>query len=171
LAEERKEVTEIAEQASIIVSARKYDGTEHRSWSARLVVREGSLLILDARFDKDVEHDWIGRISKGTVSTEYYWLDRWYNVFRFSDDDRRLRNFYCNVNLPPVFDGKILSYVDLDIDVLVEPDFSYTILDRDDFEENAKKYSYPAEIKENAERALTELISLLESRAFPFDTE
>jgi uncharacterized protein len=157
-------------QASIVVSARKYDGTEHRSWLARILVERGSLLILDAKFDEEVQHDFLGTISRGTVSTEYYWLDRWYNIFRFSDDAGRLRNYYCNVNLPPVFDGTVLSYVDLDIDVLVAPDYSYKILDFDDFAENAKRYSYSSEVIEKAETAVTELISLVESRAFPFDS-
>jgi protein associated with RNAse G/E len=134
------------------------------------VVKQPPILILAARFDEDIEHDLLGKISKGTVSTEYYWLDRWYNIFRFSDGKGLLRNFYCNINLPPVFDGQVLSYVDLDIDVLVAPDFSYRVLDFDDFEENAREYSYPADVIENAQHALTELISLVESRAFPFDT-
>ena len=110
----------------------------------------------------------LGTISSGTISTEYYWLDRWYNVFRFSDPDRRLKNYYCNVNQPPTFDGHVLSYIDLDIDVLVAPDLTYKILDVEDFEANARRYAYPEEVQANARRAVTELTRLIESRAFPF---
>ena len=128
--------------------------------AGRLELRrqDGPLLVLDAVFDEEIQHDLLGTISAGTISTEYYWLDRWYNVFRFSDPDQKLRNFYCNVNVPPQFDGRVLSYVDLDIDVLVEPDLTYKILDEDDFEENARRYAYPAEVQANARRALAELI-------------
>lgn len=125
--------------------------------------------MLDAVFDGDIEHELLGKISSGTISTEYYWLDRWYNVFRFSDSNQTLRNFYCNINQPPSFDGRVLSYIDLDIDVLVAPDFTYKILDVDDFEENVKRYAYPDEVQANARRALAELISLIEARAFPFN--
>ena len=131
--------------------------------------REGSLLILDAVFENEIDHDLLGSIARGTVSTEYYWLDRWYNVFRFSDSDGRLLNFYCNVNQPPSFDGHVLSYVDLDIDVLVAPDLTYKILDRDDFEANARAYAYPEDVQANAHHALYELTKLIEARAFPFD--
>lgn len=147
----------------------KYDGREHRRWPARIARTEGPLLVLDAVFDEEIEHDLLGTIFSGTISTEYYWLDRWYNVFRFSDSERRLRNFYCNVNQPPTFDGQVLSYIDLDIDVLVAPDFTYQILDVEDFEENAKRYAYPAEVQANALQALDELTMLIESRAFPFN--
>ena len=154
---------------TIVVSVLKYDGREHRRWPARIAKVEGPLLVLDAVFDEEIEHELLGTISSGTISTEYYWLDRWYNVFRFSDSDGHLKNFYCNINQPPVFDGRILSYIDLDIDVLVAPDFSYKVLDLEDFEENAKRYTYPGDVQANARRALLKLTSLIESRAFPFD--
>lgn len=125
--------------------------------------------MLDAVFDEEIEHELLGTILSGTISTEYYWLDRWYNVFRFSDSDQTFQNFYCNINQPPVFDGRVLSYIDLDIDVLVARDFTYKVLDLDDFEENAQRYSYPDEVQANAQRALTELIELIEARAFPFN--
>ena len=125
-------------------------------------------MVLDAVFEDEIEHDLLGTISSGTISTEYYWLDRWYNVFRFSDPDRRLKSYYCNVNQPPSFDGRVLSYIDLDIDVLVAPDLTYKILDVDDFEENAQRYAYPEDVQANARRALDELTGLIETRAFPF---
>ena len=156
-------------ESDIVVSVRKYDGREHRRWRARVAKHEGSLLILDAVFDEEIEHDLLGTIALGTVSTEYYWLDRWYNVFRFSDPDRKLKNFYCNVNQPPSFDGRVLSYIDLDIDVFVAPDLTYKILDLDDFEANAAAFAYPEDVQANAHRALKELTELIEARAFPFD--
>jgi uncharacterized protein len=146
----------------------KYDGSEHRRWPARIAKISGPLLVLDAVFEEEIQHDLLGTISSGTISTEYYWLDRWYNVFRFSGPDRKLKRFYCNVNVPPQFDGHVLSYIDLDIDVLVEPDLTYKILDEDDFEQNAKRYLYPDDIQVNARRALAELTQLIESRSFPF---
>jgi len=147
------------ETKAIVVRVLKSDGRERRRWAARVVERVGPLIVLDAVFDEEIHHDLLGTIALGTVSKEYYWLDRWYNVFRFSD------RFYCNVTEPPAFDGSILTYVDLDIDVLVESDFSYKILDLEDFE----TAQYPAEVQHNARQALEELTSLVETRSFPFD--
>ena len=147
----------------------KYDRREHRRWPARVAKIEGPLIVLDAVFDEEIAHDLLGTIALGTISTEFYWLDRWYNVFRFSDREQELKRFYCNVNTLPDFDGRVLSYVDLDIDVLVEPDLTYEILDVDDFEQNAKRYNYSDEIQANARRALAELTGLIETRSFPFD--
>ncbi len=150
------------------VRAYKYDGVLHRTWHAELVRQEGPLVVLDARFPDEIVHDLLGTIASGTQSLEYYWLDRWYNVFRFAQPDGTLRNYYCNVNVPASFDVEILSYVDLDLDILVDPDFSYTVLDVEDFESNARRYGYTEEVQANARQALEELVKMIESRAFPF---
>jgi protein associated with RNAse G/E len=153
----------------ITVRSYKYDGSEHRHWPAQLVNQSGSLLVLDAKFEADVEHDLLGLIASGTHSLEYYWLDRWYNIFRFGNPDGSVRSFYCNVNQPPEFDGQVLKYTDLDLDILVNPDFSYHILDQEEFEKNCRIYSYPETVKLEAQNALCELQTMIETRAFPFN--
>lgn len=155
--------------STVVVRACKYDGSEHRRWSAQLLSQEGSLIVLDAYFPEQVIHSELGTIASGTHSLEYYWLDRWYNVFRFAQPDGGLRNYYCNVNLPTTFENGILSYVDLDLDILVAPDHSFQVLDAEDFETNAKVYGYSAEVKKNASQAVDDLISMIQLRTFPFD--
>lgn len=152
----------------LIVRSYKYDGLLHRAWAAELIRREGSLLVLDAKFAEDIVHDLLGTIASGTHSLEYYWLDRWYNIFRFAQPNGDLRNYYCNVNMPPKLVNGVLSYVDLDLDILVNPDFSYQLLDAEDFESNSQTYGYSEEVQNNARRAVDELVRMIESRAFPF---
>ena len=154
---------------TILVRACKYDGSEHRRWPAQLLRQDDSLLVLDAKFPEEVVHDLLGTIARGTHSLEYYWLNRWYNVFRFAQPNGELRNYYCNVNVPPTFDNDVLSYVDLDLDILVEPDFSYQILDIEDFKGNAELYNYSADVQENARRAIDELVGMIQAREFPFN--
>lgn len=148
--------------------AYKYDGLLHRTWPAELLRQEGSLIVLEATFPDEIIHDLLGTIPGGTHSLEYYWLDRWYNIFRFAQPDGKLRNYYCNINVPPTFANDTLSYVDLDLDILVEPDSSYRILDVEDFERNTKRYKYSADVQANARRAVDELARMIETRAFPF---
>jgi len=162
-------VEESSARTPIEVQTFKFDGQPHRTWHAELVRQEDSLLVLDGTFNVDIEHELIGTIASGTHSLEYYWLDRWYNVFRFSHANGELRNYYCNINVPPTFDGRVLSYIDLDLDILVQPDFSYQILDAEDFETNAKLYAYTEDLRGNARRGLEELVGMIEQRAFPFE--
>jgi uncharacterized protein len=153
---------------TIVVRVLKFDGTEYRRWNARLASRQGSLLVLEAEFDVEVIHELLGTIPAGTRTIEYYWLDRWYNVFRFLKDDDRTSLFYCNINVPPRFEDDVLTYVDLDIDILVNPDLSYQVLDLDDFERNVSLFGYPDETCRRAKLAMNELVSMIAARDFPF---
>jgi len=155
----------------ITVRVFKYDGTEYRRWPARLSRQTGPLLVFDARFDTDVDHDLLGQIRCGTRTIEYYWLDRWYNVFQFLNEDGSTRLYYCNINLPPVFEGPTLSYVDLDIDLLVQPDLSLEVLDLDEFEANAAHYHYPVEVIKGSYEALENLKQMIATSEFPFQTK
>jgi protein associated with RNAse G/E len=158
----------VREGAAITVRVLKYDGAEYRRWPARLAQREGALVVLDAAFEFDVQHHLLGDIQRGTRTIEYYWLDRWYNIFRFLNDYDETRLYYCNINMPPNFRDDVLTYIDLDIDILVQPDNSYQVLDLVEFEANVQRYGYPEEIKRHAQAAVNELISMIETRQFPF---
>ncbi len=147
----------------ITVNSRNLDGTLRRSWKCELVERRDPLIIFVGEFDADIHHADLGHIVKGTVSYEYYWLDRWYNVFRFHEPSGELRNYYCNINMPPTFDGNVLDYVDLDIDVLVRPDLSPVVLDRDDYERNSTIFGYSDDVKSSVEQTLEDLLELIAS--------
>ena len=79
------------------------------------------------------------------------------------------RLYYCNINTPPAIANGVLSYIDLDIDILVQPDLSYQVLDVEEFEANTRRYGYSVEVRRHAHAAVEELISLVESRQFPFE--
>jgi protein associated with RNAse G/E len=156
---------------SVTINSRKFDNKIHRSWKAELIEQSDSLLLFVGEFEKEVTHSNLGVIRRGTVSYEFYWLDRWYNIFRFHEPDGALRNFYCNINLPPRFAGDVLDYVDLDIDILVWKDFRYEILDADEFAENSEKYNYSQNLKQTVDSNVKELIRLIENRQYPFNLE
>lgn len=160
-----------AEPLEIFVHSCKHDGRVHRSWPARVARRVDSLIVLDASFAEEVRHALIGTIEAGTLSTEFFWTDRWYSVFRFQKPSGELLKFYCNINTPPTLESGVLSFIDLDVDVLVQPDYSFEVLDEDEFERHAELYQYPDAYRGNVQEALDELRHLIENRQFPFKDE
>ena len=152
----------------IVVHSCKHGGHGRRSWHARVARLEGSLIVLDSVFAEEVRHPLLGTIEAGTLSTEFYWTDRWYSVFRFETPQGSLLKFYCNINTPARLDSGVLSYIDLDVDVLVNPDFSYLVLDEDEFAQHSELYNYPDSYRVGVGRALAELLRLIETRQFPF---
>lgn len=154
---------------AITVNSRNFDGGIRRSWRADLVRLDMPLVELVGVFDVEVDHPDLGLIRRGTVSHEYYWLDRWYNVFRFHQPTGKFRNYYCNVNMPPLFANDVLDYVDLDIDIHIDEHGSVSILDIEEFEANSRRFSFPQTVIASAKRAVDELITLIAQREFPFD--
>jgi uncharacterized protein len=152
----------------ITINSRKFDGTIHKSWSGELIEETSDYYVFLGVFNSLVEHPKLGVIRPETVSYEYYWKQKCYNVFRFFEPEGTFRNYYCNINLPPVFLNGVLDYVDLDVDVLVWKDFSFEILDLEEFEENAERYNYSPEIRSKVEQSLSELLELIAAREFPF---
>jgi protein associated with RNAse G/E len=156
-------------QNTFTINSRKFDGEIYRSWKAELIEQTKTLLIFAGIFENEINHTHLGIIRPGTVSYEYYWTNRWYNIFRFHEPEGELRNFYCNVNQPPVFDGSSLNYIDLDIDVLVWKDLSFEILDWDEYKDNADKFKYSPELKNKVNESLKEILNLIKNKSFPFD--
>ena len=98
--------------------------------------------------------------------TGLFWTDRWYNVWQI---DRTKGAFvYANVAMPCQFDGSVLRWVDLDIDIVCHTDGSIVVKDEDEFEEHIVRFAYPEDVVEHALAARDELLSLAKAGAFPF---
>lgn len=97
----------------------------------------------------------------------FMFLDKWFNVFVFYNGDGSVHSAYCNIGTPPEIQDKSVSFVDLDLDVVVYPDHSFQVLDEDEFEEN--KHKYPADYIEKALAATEEIKNLAQNKHFPFN--
>jgi predicted RNA-binding protein associated with RNAse of E/G family len=71
----------------------------------------------------------------GDRFVEYYYTDHWYNIFVIHDhEDGKVKGWYCNIGKPAVFEGGVVSYVDLALDLWVSTNGEQTVLDEDEFE-------------------------------------
>lgn len=156
-------------ETTIEVRSLTFDGRVRKSWEAEILARDGNLFVLRGIFADSLKHPFLGVIEAGTISYEYYWLDRWYNVFRFHHPDGRFRNYYCNINMPPRFNGTVLDYVDLDIDIIADDVGNYNVLDCDEYVLRAEQYAYPDEVRVKVEKTIAQLKEVIVKSEFPFD--
>ena len=105
----------------------EYEGT--------LLSQDEHSIVLEALFDR-ADMPFMDVVFKtGDRFVEYYYTDRWYNIFAVYDrDDGRLKGWYCNVGKPAVFEAGVVSYVDLALDLWVSTTGQQTVLDEDEFE-------------------------------------
>jgi hypothetical protein len=71
---------------------------------------------------------------RGDRMLEWFYADRWYNVFELHDvEDDRLKGWYCNITRPARFENGGIYAEDLALDVMVYPDGRFLVLDEDEF--------------------------------------
>lgn len=101
-----------------------------------MLKRDDHSIVLEALFDR-ADMPFMDVIFKtGDRFVEYYYTDRWYNIFAIHDrDDEKTKGWYCNIGKPAVIEDGVVSYVDLALDLWVSADGKQTVLDEDEFEE------------------------------------
>jgi len=98
--------------------------------------RDETSVVLEALFTRDDMPFQDVVFKKGDRFLEYYYSDRWYNIFEIYDrDDGKIKGWYCNIGKPAVIEDHVVSYVDLALDLWVSLDGQQTVLDEEEFEE------------------------------------
>jgi len=97
--------------------------------------RDEHSIVLEALFTRDDMPFMDVVFKKADRFVEYYYSDRWYNIFAIYDrDDGKLKGWYCNIGQPALIEDQVVSYIDLALDLWVSIDGTQTVLDQDEFE-------------------------------------
>jgi len=119
----------------IRVQKKSPDGEVMVEYEGEELSRDEHAVKLEALFTREDMPFMDVVFKKGDRFVEYYYFDRWYNIFAIHDrDDGRLKGWYCNIGMPAVMEGDLVSYIDLALDLWVSADGRQTILDEDEFE-------------------------------------
>lgn len=102
---------------------------------------------------------------QGDRMVEWFYSDRWYNVFQMHDvDDDRLKGWYCNITRPARLEAHAIYAEDLALDLMVYPDGRFVVLDEDEFE----ALHLDDETAQHAQNALETLKNMVINRSEMF---
>ncbi len=150
------------------ITVRKLDheGREVFRYEGQVLWREAHCVCLRAVFQYgDVDFGFV-TFSRGDVFTEWFYSDRWYNVFRIEDGrSGALKGWYCNVTRPAQIGHDIVSADDLALDVFVGPTGALQLLDEDEF----AALSLPGGERAAARQAVAEIRAAVAAGRAPFD--
>lgn len=150
----------------LVVQKLMYDGSKSYRWPGHELARDDASLLFYAVFERDGRDLGYVVFERGDVFYEFYYWDRWYNVFQIYRRDGTLKGWYCNVTKPPLVEDGELTFVDLALDLFVYPDGRYLVLDEDEFDELAES-TYSEDDVARARESLAELIELATSGSMP----
>ena len=126
--------------------------------------RDEHSIVLEALFDR-ADMPFMDVVFRtGDRFVEYYFANRWYNIFTIHDrEDDRVKGWYCNIGKPAVIEDRLVSYVDLALDLWVSANGTQTVLDEDEFEE----LKLSEDLRSNALNGLAELKDLFKNNKPP----
>ena len=141
----------------IKVQKKDPDGKVLVEYEGEELLRDENSVKLEALFTRNDMPFMDVVFKKGDRFVEYYYSDRWYNIFAIYDrDDGKIKGWYCNIGMPAVIADGIVSYVDLALDLWVSADGRQTVLDEDEFE----MLGFNNELKSEALKGLHDLMEL-----------
>jgi uncharacterized protein len=158
-------------QPDLTVRKFLYDGTPNYVWEGRVVECDDEQVVLEAFFTRDRRDLGYVVFERGDLFVEFYYFNRWYNVFQIYSASGELKGWYCNITRPAALANGELLFTDLALDLFAYPDGSSLPLDVEEFEQQASSV-YSPEDTARARAAFEELLSLhdrgkLPSRPFP----
>ena len=100
---------------------------------------------------------------------QFFGLDKPLTVLACFDQAGAIIEWQCDAALPAIRTGAMIEYVDLDLDVMVNPDGSYFVRDLEDFEERSVSLEYSEEAKAAAWKGVALALLLVKRKRYPFD--
>ena len=156
--------------ADIVVRKRKFDGSVKSEWSGELLptLSDGWVSVL---------HDPPRHLKRSAGEIEEvratfvrcFWVDRPLAVLLEYGDDGRFVSAKCDASLPAEMLDRVISFTDLDLDLIVDATLSCHIRDEGTFDRRRRTMSYSAATVHEARTGLGFAARLVEELAFPFD--
>lgn len=160
-------MSEIKVGESVFIQSYKHDGSLHRTWSKGLVIDK-----LEHAWIVVTDHTWVVESDGRRWLTKepaicFFYDNRWFNIISMVRKNGIY--YYCNLASPSIYDGEAIKNIDYDLDIKVFPDYSFNILDENEYDEHARKMNYPEDIKMIVEMEMRNLIRMIEQNEKPFN--
>lgn len=148
------------------VTVYKLDASGRVVWHypATVLERQNNCVRLEATFDRERVDIGPAVFHRGDRFVEYYYDDRWYNIFAvYEGEGAALKGWYCNVCRPAELGAEAIRCEDLALDVWVSPAGTPTIMDQDEF----AALDLPERDRRHGRDALATLLCLAETGRLP----
>lgn len=136
-------------------------------YQGEVIERSPTRVIIQAVWSNAPKDLGYTRFEAGNAFTEYYYSDRWFNIFAILGADSKRKGWYCNVAQPAVIFDDHIEQIDLFLDVWVNPQGQPLLLDEDEF---VAATTLSEEQRKGARAGLQALLELLATRREAFSS-
>lgn len=136
-------------------------GTAKVRYQGELLKRLVDGVVVQAAWTMAVKDLGYTVFEPGDRFVEYYYADRWFNIFDILSAQGTRKGWYCNVAAPAMISDEKIEQIDLLLDVWVYPNGETLILDEDEF---AADTSMTEQQRANATQGLRTLLAMIADR-------
>lgn len=154
----RREMLTVASLPSIQVDSRYYPGLLNKRWCSYLLADDADRVVVVRAHGSPV---WSAKNilwDPPGPALEIYPRDAWFNIYYVFHPGGPLHFYYLNIALPPLLAAGRLTFVDLELDLVITADLSCEVLDEDEFREHAARWHYPAALQARAWATVDDLL-------------
>lgn len=153
--------------SEVYIQSYKHNGMLHRTWCKGYVVEAN-----EERFVVITNKTWVIESDGRKWMTRepavcFFWTKKWFNVISMIRKNGIF--YYCNLATPSIYDGEAIKNIDYDLDVKLYPDWSYQILDGNEYNMHASAMHYSEDLKDVIDDQLQKLLKLMEEEKDPFN--
>lgn len=154
----------------ILISSTKYNGSIHYKYTAEVIAQTaGELRAITVPGTPFESYRHVNEVTR-SYTTRVFWPDRYWNLIVHRAPDGRMENHYVNIATPAKFTDSAVEWIDLDLDLILEPAANEVLLDdEEEFRQHAADWNYPADLVEKCWQTVDEVRGLMHAKAYPFD--
>lgn len=124
-------------------------------------------VIIRAYWSQPIKKLGYASFEQGDRFIEYYYTDRWYNIFDIANAQGVRKGWYCNIAEPAILFEDRIEQIDLFLDVWVSPEGETLILDEAEFTADT---TLSTQQRTGARQALQELLQMIADHKEAFST-
>lgn len=149
----------------------KYNNKLHYEWQTILIKENDNYVLVKGEIGRKLKHYTKGKVFNCPLkSLEFFSLTEGFTVNIDISNSGDIE-YYCNICLPSKFnlEEKNLSFIDLDLDLIIDNKGHLKVIDEDEFILNSVSMSYPKDIIDLTYKNLENLKKKIRNNEFPFD--
>ena len=134
-------------------------------YQGEVIQRLADRVVIQAYWTQQTKDLGYTQFEPGDRFIEYYYTNRWYNIFDIATPDGMRKGWYCNIAEPAVIFVDRIEQVDLLLDVWVDPTGKPLVLDEDEF---TSDNTLTDQQRDGAQQGLHELLEMIAAQREPF---
>jgi uncharacterized protein len=158
---------DVQEQSMTMITVHKLNslGEIKIQYQGEIIERLADRIIIQAYWELPLKDLGYTCFEPGDRFTEYYYTNRWFNIFDISNASNERKGWYCNIAEPAAINDDQIKQKDLLLDVWVDPWGTPLLLDEDEFEADTTLGNAQ---RQGARQGLHDLLQMIIAQTAPF---